>query len=171
MIRNFIRLIIAGLIIAGGVYLITLGFVAYGVWSIILSGIFILFHFKNERNLLAFLYVRRNKFDKAAKILDKVKHPERMIRTQEAYYYYLSGLVTAQLRSINKAENLFKKALDKGLRTKTDRAVARLNLAGFSLQKRNKKLAKYHLEEAKKLDKHKMLKSQIKEIEHMMKRV
>jgi len=171
MIRNILRLIIAGILLVGGILLIVKGMISLGIWTIILSGFFVLFHFKNEKNLVAFYFVRKNKLDKAAKILEGVKHPEYMIKSQEAYYYYLSGLIAAQMHSTNKAEKLFRKALDTGLRTKTDKAVARLNLSGFALTKRNKKLAKYHLQEAKKLDERKMLTEQVKEIEFMMKRV
>ncbi|MCT4613860.1 MAG: hypothetical protein N4A49_03180 [Marinifilaceae bacterium] len=171
MIRNILKLIIAGLLIIGSVFAFVNGLISVGVWSIIVAGFFVLFHFKNQKNLIAFYYVRKNKMDKAAKVLDSVKHPERMIKSQEAYYYYLSGLVASQQHSINKAESMFKKALETGLRMDTDKAVARLNMSGMALRKRNKKLAKYHLQEAKKLDKRKMLTDQFKEIEYMMKRV
>ncbi|RZT95995.1 hypothetical protein EV201_0624 [Ancylomarina subtilis] len=171
MVRKYLRLIIAGILLLGSIALIVYSSVALGVWGILLSGLFVLVHFKNEKNLAAFYFVRKNKFEKAAGVLAKVKHPEAMIKSQEAYFYYLSGLVESQRNNSSKAEKHFKKALNTGLRLKTDQAVAKLNLSGIYLSQRNKKLSSYYLREAKKLDKQKMLSAQIKEIEAMMKRI
>eukprot|EP01029_Cantina_marsupialis_P006622 TRINITY_DN1732_c0_g2_i1.p1 TRINITY_DN1732_c0_g2~~TRINITY_DN1732_c0_g2_i1.p1 ORF type:complete len:185 (+),score=4.31 TRINITY_DN1732_c0_g2_i1:243-797(+) len=171
MLRKYLRLIIAGILIVGSIFLFVKGLISLGVWTVLLSGIFVLLHFKNEMNLLAFYFVRKNKFAKAEAILGRVKRPEMMISGQEAYYYYLSGLIESQNHNNSKAEKLFKKAIKTGLRTKTDQAVAKLNLSGIYLSQRNKKLSKYYLQEAKKLDHRKMLTPQIREIETMMKRV
>ena len=171
MIRKSLRLIIAGILLIGSIFLFINGLVGVGIWAVLISGIFVLLHFKNETNLVAFYFVRKNKFEKAGKVLGRVKHPERMIKGQEAYHYYLSGLIESQQHKNSKAEKLFKKALKTGLRTDTDQAVAKLNLSGIALSQRNKKLSKYYLQEAKKQDKRKMLTAQIREIESMMKRV
>ncbi len=171
MIRKYVRLIIAGILFLGSILLFVQAIIGYGVLAVLVSGIFVLFHFKNEKNLLAFYFVRKNKFEASGKILARVKNPENMIKSQEAYYYYLSGLVEAQNQKNTPAEKHFKKALETGLRLKTDQAVAKLNLSGIALSKRNKKLATHYLQEAKKLDKQKMLTAQIREIEGMMKRI
>jgi len=171
MAGKYIRLILAILITVLSVFLFINGMVAGGVWAVIGALLLTLFHFKNEMNLLAFLFIRRNKFSSAESILAKVNHPERMITSQQAYYYYLLGLTQSQTHQPAKAEKSFKKALSSGLRLKSDQAMAKLNLAGFYLSKRNKKLAKIHVQDAKKLDKQNMLKAQIKEVENMMKRI
>jgi hypothetical protein len=171
MIRKYVRLIIAGILFLGSIFLFVLALVGSGILAVLVSGIFVLFHFKNEMNLIAFYFVRKNKFEASGKVLGRVKNPENMIKGQEAYYYYLSGLVGAQKQNNAQAEKNFKKALDTGLRLKTDQAVAKLNLSGIALSKRNKNLASHYLQEAKKLDKQKMLTTQIREIEGMMKRV
>lgn len=171
MIGKFIRLIIAGVLLLLSIFFYIEGFSGLGTTTSIFTVFATLFHFKNERNLLAFAFIRKNKLQSAANILRKVKHPERLTKSQEAYHYYLLGLIEAQEYKKAKAEKLFKKALNTGLRTSTDQAVARLNLAGFAMASRNKKLAKYHLQECKKLDKRKMLTEQIREVETMMKRI
>lgn len=171
MIRKYVRLIIAGILFLGSILLFIQALVGTGILVVLLSGIFVLFHFKNEKNLIAFYFVRKNKFEASDKMLKRVKHPENMIKSQEAYYYFLSGLIESQKQKNSMAEKLFKKALNTGLRMDTDRAMANLNLSGITLSKRNKKLATYYLQEAKKLDKQKMLTAQIREIESMMKRI
>ena len=171
MLGKYIRLIVAILIIISSVFLFIYGFVGWGVLAVIISLLFVLFQFKNEMNLLAFSFIRKNKFAAAEKILSRVKHPENMMKSQEAYYYYLLGLTQAQTHQLSLAEKSLKKALSTGLRLSSDQAMAKLSLAGFYLSKRNKKLAKVHLMDAKKLDKQKMLTPQIREVENMMKRI
>ncbi|PKQ68375.1 hypothetical protein BZG01_03935 [Labilibaculum manganireducens] len=171
MIRKYLRLIIAGILFLGSIALFINSLVSAGIWILLLSGLFVLTYFKNEMNLIAFYFVRKNKFESAGKMLGRVKNPGNMIAGQEAYYYYLSGLFEAQKQKNTQAEKHFKKALETGLRLKTDQAVAKLNLSGIALSKRNKKLATYYLQDAKKLDKQKMLTAQIREIEGMLKRI
>lgn len=169
--NKYVRLLIAGILLPVSIVLFVKGLVSVGVVLVLISLLFVLLHFKNEKNLLAFYFVRKNKFEKAGKVLNRVKNPERMIKSQEAYFYYLSGLMESQQHNNSKAEKLFKKALKTGLRTDTDQAVSKLNLSGIYLSQRNKKLSKYYLQEAKKQDKRKMLTAQVREIENMMKRV
>ncbi len=171
MIGKFIRLILGGIICIGAVALFVQGEIGWGILTVLIAGLVVLLHFKNEKNLMAFLFLRKNKFTAVDMILSKVKHPENMIDSQEAYYYYLKGLVETQKNNRKEAEKTFKKALTTGLRMKNDQAVAKLQLSGIYLSQRNKKLSKYYLQEAKKLDKQKILSDQIKEIEYMMKRV
>ncbi len=170
MVSKYIRLIIASLLFIGAVLLFVFGFIFLGVLAVLASGIAALLHFRNESILLAFYYVRKADMASAAKALSRVKKPENLVKSQEAYYYYLSALMESQKRNLPKAEKLFKKALNTGLRMKNDQAVAKLNLAGIALSQRNKKLATHYIQETKKLDKHKMLAGQIREIEDMMKR-
>ncbi|TKG97334.1 DUF2892 domain-containing protein [Puteibacter caeruleilacunae] len=171
MLRKYLRLIIAGILVVGSVLLIVKASVSAGIWVLLLAGLFVLFHFKNEMNLVAFFFVRKNNLEKAGKVLEKVKHPEGMIKSQEAYYYFLRGLVELNTGKPAKSEKSMKRALEAGLRMKNDQAMAKLNLSGIYLSRRNKKLSKYYLQEAKKLDKQKLLSEQIKEIETMLKRI
>ncbi len=171
MFRKFSRIIISSVIFLASILLFFIGFIFFGVLAVLISGLVLLAHFRNENIMVAFYYLRKNNMPAAEKALSRVKYPESLIKSQEAYYYYLCGLVQSQLRSINKAEKFFKKALSTGLRMTNDQAVAKLNLAGIYLSQRNKKVATHFLQEAKKLDKHKLLTDQIKEIEQMMKRI
>lgn len=170
MVIKFLKLIIAGLLLISSVFAFIEGEISYGILTVLVSGLFVLFYFKNERNLIALFFIRKNKFLAADKILNTVKRPENMIMSQMGYYYFLSGLVASQKQEISKAEKLLKNSLKKGLRMKTDQAIVKLNLAGIALNKRNKKLAKIYIQECKKLDSRKMLSAQIKEVETMMKR-
>ena len=105
------------------------------------------------------------------KWLNKIKNPESaLIVSQQAYFYYLNGLMVIQ-RNMTQGEKLLKKALSMGLRMAHDQAMAKLNLAGVSMSKRRKREATTLLNEAKKLDKHGMLKDQIKMMKDQMKKI
>ncbi len=124
--------------------------------------------FRNENNLVAFYFLRKNEPGKSLQALDRVKYPEKLIKSQEAYHYYLRGLILSQ-KEVLKSEKYFLKALNIGLRMDTDRAVCKLNLAAIALQKKKKQQAIQLISEAKKLDKQGLLKEQISILNGQMK--
>ena len=73
--------------------------------------------------------------------------------------------------NLTQAERFFKKALNIGLAMDHDKAMAKLQLAGIALTKRRKREATNLITEAKKLDKHGMLKDQISMIKQQMKKI
>lgn len=171
MINKIIKYILSALSLAWCVYQFTLGNIGNGILFIFVTGLIVLTLFKHELILLAFIQLRRGKFEKAKTTLERIKHPEQLRKSQEAYYYYLIGLIYAQTQSATKAEKYFRKALSTGLRMSTDQAMAKLNLAGIAVMKRRKREAMNLITEVKKLDKRKMLDEQVKMIQSQMKRI
>lgn len=171
MFNKNIKLILAGLLIALAVYQFTEGFIGNGIMWILVAGIFVLLYFKNEMILLAFLRLRKEDFPGTKKWLDKIKNPEgALVKKQQGYYWYLHGLMMSQ-ENLTQAEKYLKKAIKLGLNMKHDLAMAKLNLAGIAMSKRRKREAQRLLKEAKKLDKHNMLNSQIRMMKEQMKRI
>ncbi len=171
MINRIIKIVLAVASIGWSVYQFTLGNIGNGILFILIAGIFVLGLFRHELIMLAFVQLRRGKFDKAEKTLLKIKQPNQLPKGQEAYYYYLTGLIYAQTQSATKAEKFFRRAISIGLRMKTDEAMAKLNLAGIAVMKRKKREAMNLLTEVKKLDKNKLLDEQVKMIQAQMKRI
>jgi hypothetical protein len=171
MINKIIKYVLIVLALAWSIYQFTIGNIGNGILFILLAGLVVLFLFRHELILLAFLHVRRGKFDKAEKTLAKIKQPDQLMNSQEAYYYYLMGMIEAQSRGATKSERYFRKALSLGLRMKTDQAVAKLNLAGIAVMKRKKREAINLLAEVKKLDTRNLLDDQVKMIKSQMKRI
>jgi len=168
--KNF-KLIIAGLIVIASVWQFIEGHIGNGIMLIVLSLIFIFLYFKNEMILMAFLRLRKQDFPGAKKWLDRIKDPEiALTQKQQGYYWYLNGLMLSQT-NITKAEKYFKKAIKLGLAMDQDLAMAKLNLAGIAMTKRRKREAQMLLTEAKKLDKHGMLKEQITMMKQQMKKI
>lgn len=171
MINRIVKIVLIVLLLGLAIWQFALVNIGNGIMLTLLLGLVVLTLFKDERLLWAFLQLRRQKMDKAQKALQTIKRPELLIGSQEAYYYYLTGLVESQLNSLTKAEKYFRKALNLGLRMKHDQAMAKLNLAGICMSKRKKREATTLLAEAKKLDKHKMLADQIKMLREQLKRI
>lgn len=171
MFHKNIKLIIAVLVMALGIYTIYDGYTGTGIFYILLSGLPILFYFKNEFILLAFLKLRKQDFEGAKKWLAYIKNPETALVTkQQGYFNYLHGIMVAQT-NMNQAEKFFKKAIAFGLSMDMDLAVAKLNLAGIAMTRRRKIEATTLLNEAKKLDKQNMLKDQIVMMKEQLKKI
>ena len=170
MYNKEIKIALALIILFCSIFLFNSGEIGYGIVILIIVGLVILSIFKDERIVKAFYHLRKNDMQKAAYTLSKIKHPEKLIRSQEAYYYYLNGLILSQTQ-MNQSEKFFKKALSIGLRTDTDKAVAKLNLAGLAMSRRKKREATTLITEAKKLDKHNMLDEQLKMMKQQLKRI
>ncbi|MBQ4821791.1 DUF2892 domain-containing protein [Aquimarina sp. MMG016] len=171
MYNKNIKLVIAAIIIGVAVWQMIEGYIGNGIMLILLSLIFVFLYFKNELILLAFLRLRKQDFDGAKKWLNKIKNPESALTTkQQGYYNYLLGIMLSQT-NITQAEKYLKKAIKLGLSMNQDLAVAKLNLAGIAMTKRRKREAQTLLTEAKKLDKHNMLKDQITMMKQQMKKI
>ncbi|MGA0248410.1 MAG: DUF2892 domain-containing protein, partial [Schleiferiaceae bacterium] len=69
MIRKYIRMALAVAVFGTAVWQFTDGEIGNGIFLILLSGIPLLFHFRNERILLALWYVRKQDFEKASQQL------------------------------------------------------------------------------------------------------
>ena len=170
MFNKNIKLALAALAVITAVWQFTEKNIGNGIFLLLLSGIFILLYYKNEIILMAFFKLRKQDFDGAKKLLDKIKTPHAsLVRKQEGYYNYLNGLMLSQT-NLTLAEKYLKKAVELGLNLDQDMAMAKLNLAGIAITKGRKMEATNLLNEAKKLDKQNMLKDQITMMKQQLKK-
>ncbi len=171
MVQKYLRLFIGILILSFSTQQFINSEIGNGIFLILISLFPILFHFRNERILLALWQVRKQDFQKAGNQLDKINNPEKtLIKGQLAYYYFLRGLMSSQT-NLKKSESMMRKALSTGLRMKQDRALAKMQLSAMAMTKRKKKEAQILLTEAKKLDEKGLLSDQIKMLQQQMKRI
>jgi len=171
MYPKYIKLILATLTLIYSIFQFSENNIGNGIALIFLMIIFIFLYFKNEIIILSFLRLRKQDFDGTEKWLNKIKNPESALtRKQVGYYNYLRGIITSQT-NLTIAEKFFKKAISIGLSMDHDLAMAKLSLAGILIQKRRKREATTLLNEAKKIDKQKMLTDQIKMMQQQMKRI
>ena len=76
MFNKYIKLIIAGLLIAYSVYQFIEGNIGNGIFIILISCVFIFLFFRNEIILLAFLRMRKQDLEGTQKWLEKIKNPK-----------------------------------------------------------------------------------------------
>ena len=161
MINKNIKLGLAAAIVAIAIWQFVENNIGNGIFLILIALLVVLTYYKNEIIILAFLKLRKQDFDGANKLLDKIKNPHTaLVRKQEGYYNYLKGLMLSQT-NLNQAEKFLKKAVELGLNMDQDLAMAKLNLAGIAISKGRRIEAEKLLSETKKLDKQGMLKDQI----------
>jgi len=171
MFRKNIKVALAVLITIWAIYEFSQVHIMNGISILLLAGIFVLFYFKNEFILLAFLQLRKQNFVGAQKWLSYIKNPEAaLIQKQQGYFNYLHGIMVSQT-NISQAEKYFKTAIKLGLSMNHDLALAKLQLAGIALTKRRKREATLLLAEAKKLDKQGIFKEQMQQIKQQMKKI
>jgi len=171
MFNKNIKLILAVVTVVLAVWLFSDNYIGNGILLLILAGIFVFLYFKNEVILWAFFKLRKQDFEGTSKVLDKITNPETALVTkQQGYYNYLRGIILSQT-NMTKSEKFLRKAIKLGLSMDQDLAMAKLSLAGISMQKRRKREAQTLLTEAKKLDKNGMLKEQITMMKQQMKKI
>lgn len=171
MFNKNIKLVLAVGVFAWAIYQFVEGNIGNGISLVLLAGMFVLLYFKNEFILLSFLRMRKQDFAGAAKWLSYIKNPSAaLVRKQEGYYNFLQGIMVSQT-NLTQAEKYFKKAIQLGLSMNHDLAMAKLQLAGVAMTKRRKREATNLIAEAKKLDKHGMLKEQIQMLKQQMKKI
>ena len=171
MIRRYLRLALAAAILAFATYQFIDGSWGNGIFLTLMAGFPVLLHFRNERILMALWYLRSQNFTKATSQLDALKHPDQtLIKGQLAYYFFLRGLMLSQT-NLAQAESFMRKALNTGLRMKSDQALAKMQLAGMAMSRRRKQEAQALLTEAKKLDDKGMLSEQLKMLKEQLKRI
>ena len=171
MILQIFKLLLCSFLLFVSIWDFYLGNIGNGIFFVLLSGLVLFLYFKNELIILAFIALKKQKFEKAKKYLGYIKNPKRsLIKSQQAYYYYLLGLIETQ-NNISKADNFLKKSLSLGLKMKHNRAMAKINLAGIAISRRRKREATNLLNEAKKIDSSKLFDQQIKMMKNQLKRI
>lgn len=162
MTAFIIRIVLALVATGFNVYLFTTGHWGWGITFIFVTALIILSFFRNENVLLALNQMRVGNTDKAKKYIDKISHPEYLPKKQHAYVLFLKAVMGGQEMGFANSEKLLRRAMELGLRTGEDNAVARMHLAGICAQTGRKNEAVALLAEAKKLDKNGMMRDQIK---------
>lgn len=163
--------IIKGIIALGSLvfttYLFIVGRWGWGIFMLLVTAVIVLLALRSMRLLMVFYHMRQQKMDKAKSWLAKV-NPNHLWKNQKGYYYFLLGTSEVQNQSLSQSEKNFRQALSLGLRMDHDKAMAYLNLAVISANKRKKREAITLLNEAKKYDTKGYLKGDIKQVSKMV---
>jgi hypothetical protein len=162
MIGFILRVVITATALWFNFYLFYTGYWGWGITFILLSAILVLTFFRNENVIIALYQMRLGRQDKAWNALNRIKAPQFLPKRQHAYVLYLKGMLGLQNDlGFAKCEQLIRKALQIGLRTKQDQAVAKMQLAGICMQSGRKQEAQSLISESRKLDTNGLLKEQL----------
>ena len=97
MFPKVIKLILAVLAFAFGIYQFIDDYIGNGIMMLLLSGMLVLLYFKNEMIFLAFLRLRKQDFEGTEKWLMRIPNIQRnLVRKQQGYYNYLLGIIHSQ---------------------------------------------------------------------------
>lgn len=168
MIAFIIRIVLAVVATGFNVYLFSTNHWGWGITFIFVTALIVLSFFRNENVLLALNQMRVGNTDKAKKHIDKITHPQFLPKRQHAYVLFLKAVMGGQELGFAQSEKLLRRAMELGLRTPEDNAVARMHLAGICAQTGRKSDAVSLLAEAKKLDKSGMMRDQIKMMQNQL---
>lgn len=168
MINFLIRCIVAASSLFYTSYLFATGHWGWAICMIFVTAIIGLSFFRNERMIMGLNQMRLGNTDKAKMHINKISAPQFLPRKQYAYVLFLQAVLNSQEIGFAKSEQLLRKALQMGLRTAQDNAVARMHLAGICAQTNRRQEAVSLLAEAKKLDKSGMMKEQIAQMQKQL---
>jgi hypothetical protein len=169
MISFILRCTLAALSLFSTVALFYNGYWGWGILMILVTAIVGFSFFRNENMILALNQMRLGNTDKAKRYINKITHPQFLMKRQHAYVIFLQAVLNTQDLGFTKSEQMLRKAISLGLRTGQDNAVARMHLAGICVQTGRRQEAVALLAEAKKLDSSGMMKDQINQMQAQLK--
>ncbi|WP_034057396.1 hypothetical protein [Lacinutrix jangbogonensis] len=81
--------------------------------------------------------MKKEKYDKAEKLLFKIKNPNTLSKSQKNYYHCAKGLIAINKKDWEVSYSELNDALNIGLRTKNDTSIVLLNLAKVEFERKN----------------------------------
>ena len=117
----------------------------------------------------AFSKLRKGKLLEAEVLINQIKKPEWLAKPNRTYYHFIKGMIALQSKELAEGEKQLKIALDRGLKTNNDNAMAALNLAHICYVGKRQEEAKGFILKAKTYNPDDLLiKEKLKEMEMAM---
>lgn len=103
-----------------------------------LCSIFLLWgYYKMSTVALALKELRKNDLDEAQRILDFCTRPEKLLKPQKAYYYFIKGYIAREKDYYDEAIAAYEQALDLGLKVDNDKAIALLSITDIYMLRKD----------------------------------
>jgi fatty acid desaturase len=110
---NFIRLIIAAIVLGASVTLMVFGFWGWGIPLVFVSILVAVTYFYHEKMLIAQYFLRKDDMDKAGVWLKGISNYEtQLFKGQHGYYNLLIGLIESRKAPLQ-SEKYFKRAINR----------------------------------------------------------
>lgn len=101
------------------------------------AGLIIYGHYRYGTVYIAFQELKKENYDKAEKLISKIKNPDLLSNGQKSYYHFIQGAIASNKDEWEKSYFEWSKAIEIGLRTENDTSIALLNLANVELERKN----------------------------------
>lgn len=102
-------------------------------------------YFRYGTVFLILQHLKQKNYDKAQRALSQIIYPNLLTKDQKSYYYFAKGVIEYRDHNIDESFGHLSRALELGLRTENDTALALLKLADIELDRGNYAEAKKHL--------------------------
>lgn len=116
--------------------------IGYLIWS----------YYREGTVFLATQAFQRKDYDKTSRLLEDIRHPERLRKRRRNYYEFMSGNLALHAADYPKAEQHFQIASRLPFRRPNDKAIILVHLANINLRKKDYERVKAYLEVARKLE-------------------
>lgn len=151
-----------------GIYSFTQGEIFPGVALFVVAGILVYGHFSYNRIWLIYKHVLSAEYDLAEEQLKKIGSVASLSKEQQAYYHFAKGMVAMNKTAYEESENELQQAIDMGLKTDNDMAVAHYYLAKIYHSQHSHQLAREYIAKAKQYQTHPNLQTHIKQLEKIL---
>ncbi len=98
---------------------------------------------------IAFRHLKKGKIAEAETLLKMTKRPDFLIKRYKSYFHFTKGMIDLQHKNLDQSAIHLEEALQHGLRTENDKALASLNLAHIAFVKKDAGKARTFLDRAK----------------------
>ncbi len=146
MFSNSLRLILIIISLLFGVYQFFKGEL-YSGYLFLVAALFLIYGFFRYGSVWsAFQQIKNSKNTKVENLVNSVKYPNLLSNQQKAYYFFTKAVLEQDKNNLDEAEFFYIQAIEKGLKTSNDEAIANLNLAHIYREKKMSDLAQSRLQ-------------------------
>ncbi len=139
-------------------------------WYLYLASMIMLVaHFLFGNVWAAFGMLRKGKIPEAEILVNQIKRPEFLSKQHRAYYHFIKGMIALQKEELKEGEIQLKQALERGLRSSNDNAMAALNIAHIYFRQNKLDACRTYLKQSKSFSPNDLLiKQKIDEMEKVL---
>ncbi len=168
MLPPILRYIIVLLLVVYSVFVHYNGSFGISVYTYIAAVLVLITTLATGTVFKAFKQINAGEFELAENTLDKTYFPKLLLKKNRANYHFMKGTIELHKKNYEQGDQHLKTALEIGLKTPSNQALAYLNLAHSSFLKGNFTQSKKYLTTGKNLDANLHVLKQIEELENAL---
>lgn len=138
--------------------------------SLLGTGLIISGYFRNGTVYIAWQNLKKGKNKRAEELISKIKYPNYLSKGQKSYYHFTKGLLYSEKKEWENSLAELSKALEIGLRTKNDTAIALLNMAEVEFEQKNYDKTQDYIDKVRKQELKPLVQSETDLLEKKIKR-